>query len=168
MNNARISCFTPCAAIALLTMALLAGCASTKSSTSQSNQTAPTSTITTIKPGKPNARTVNIKADCAWKDETGYSGQMKLLATQSVVQDFSAAVNLPKHGSCSFALKDFRQIKETPNVELKGNASPCTVRMWTQGRQVSVAFSSCKSMCTGDVVDYLWPILADSSNGSCG
>jgi hypothetical protein len=167
MNNARISCFALCAAIALLTMALLAGCASTKSSTTPSSPS-PSAASTTIKPGKPNARTVNIKADCAWKDETGYSGQMKLLATQSVVQDFSAAVNHPKHGSCRFALKDFRQIKETPNVELKANTSPCTVRMWTQGRQVSVAFSSCKSMCTGDVVDYLWPILADSSNGSCG
>ena len=111
---------------------------------------------------------VDIKADCAWKDENGYNGQMKLVADDNVVSTFHATVTHPKHGTCSFAFADFRQTQKTPNIELKTSKSPCTVRMWAQGQQVSVAFSKCKSMCTGNAMDYLWPILADAKTGSCG
>lgn len=111
---------------------------------------------------------VDIKADCAWKDENGYNGQMKLLAADNVVSSFNATVTHPQHGTCRFDFADFRQTQKTPNVELKASKSPCTVRMWTQGQQVSVAFSKCKSMCTGNAMDYLWPILANAKTGSCG
>lgn len=111
---------------------------------------------------------VDIKADCAWKDENGYNGQMKLLAADNVIAAFDATVTHPKHGTCRFAFTNFRQTQKTPNVELKAHGSSCTVRMWTQGNQVSVAFSKCQSMCTGDAIDYLWPILADARTGGCG
>lgn len=111
---------------------------------------------------------VDIKADCVWKDENGYNGQMKLLAEDNVVVAFSATVTHPQHGTCRFAFADFKQTQKTPNVELKASRSSCTVRMWTQGNQVSVAFSKCQTMCSGDAVDYLWPILADAKTGSCG
>lgn len=157
--------------------ALVTACASVQPAPGR-KETAPVPSVSSIPPAAPlakstqkkqsAARAVDIKADCSWKDENGYAGKMKLLTSQNVVQEFSAAVNHPKHGRCNFSLAEFHQTQETPNVELKSATSSCTVRMWAQGRQVSVAFSSCKAMCTGDVVDYLWPILADATTGSCG
>lgn len=113
-------------------------------------------------------RALNVRSDCSFRDETGYNGAMKLRVAAGLVQEFEATLNHPKHGTCRFALQDFRQTKDMPNVELQGEHHRCTVRMWEQGRQVAVAFSACHKMCTGDVVDYLWPILADSFNGTCG
>jgi hypothetical protein len=159
---------------ALAALAALAACASVKpspgstSGTGSTTSAAATASVQSTKQRLGSARVVSIKADCGWTDENGYAGKLKLIASEGRVQDFSALVSHPKHGTCHFDMADFRQTKETPAVELKSNASPCTVRMWGQGRKVAVAFSSCKSMCTGDVVDYLWPILADASTGSCG
>jgi hypothetical protein len=156
---------------ALAALAALAACTSVKPSpggTGSTTSTAPTASVQSTKQRLGSARVVSIKADCGWTDENGYAGKLKLNASEGRVQDFSAVVSHPKHGTCRFDMADFRQTKETPAVELKSNASPCTVRMWGQGRKVAVAFSSCKSMCTGDVVDYLWPILADASTGNCG
>ena len=113
-------------------------------------------------------RALNVRSDCSFKDETGYNRAMKLRVVSGLVQEFNATVNHPKHGSCNFALDEFRQIKDLPIVELKGERSKCTVRMWEQGRQVAVAFSACNANCTGRAVDYLWPILADAYNGTCG
>lgn len=113
-------------------------------------------------------RALNLRSDCAFNDETGYNGAMKLRVASGLVQEFEAKVNHPKHGSCRFALDEFRQVKDLPIVELKSERSRCTVRMWQQGRQVAVAFSACNSNCTGAAVNYLWPILADAYNGSCG
>ena len=173
MNQAdpfRLSLPSPGTAIACIVALTLAGCASVEKP-SQAEKPSTPSTPSAPSASKrhlpDNKRPVTINADCSWTDENGYNGKMKLLATQNKVKDFSAAVTHPKHGTCRFAMADFRQTKESP-VELKAASSPCTVRMWRQDRQVSVAFSSCKSMCSGDAVDYLWPILADASNGSCG
>lgn len=151
----------------LVAVILIAGCStverpSGRATSAQAN--APQSSKPALPPGRP----LNVKADCSWRDENGYTGQLKLHVEQARVEDFSATVTHPKHGSCHFTLADFRQTRQVPNVELHNDATRCTVRMWSQGRQVTVAFSACQSMCSGDGFDYLWPILADSSNGTCG
>ena len=154
--------------LALALLILLAACAThPPPSTTAPEAEMPKSKTEAAKTlGKTKA--VDIKADCLWKDENGYNGQMKLVVDDNTVSAFDAVVTHPKHGSCRFAFADFQQVKKTPHVELKAAKSACTVRMWAQGRQVSVAFSKCQAMCTGDVTDYLWPILADSKTGSCG
>lgn len=113
-------------------------------------------------------RALNVRSDCSFRDETGYNGAMKLRVVSGLVQQFDATVNHPRHGSCRFELDAFRQVKDLPIVELKSERSRCTVRMWEQGRRVAIAFSACNANCSGDAVDYLWPILADAHNGSCG
>lgn len=113
-------------------------------------------------------RPLNIAADCAFRDETGYQGAMKLNVANSEVRQFEASVDMPRRGGCRFALKDFRQTAKMPNVTLSASASKCVVRMWEQGRRVSVAFTNCEDMCTNAAFSYLWPILADVRDGSCG
>lgn len=113
-------------------------------------------------------RALNVAADCAFKDETGYQGAMKLKVTDAQVHAFQANVHVPKRGACSFDLKDFRQTATLPNVVLHASGSRCVVRMWEQGQRVTVAFNDCQDKCSGEAYAYLWPILANARTGRCG
>ncbi len=119
------------------------------------------------KPGPIPTRALNVRAECNFRDETGYNGMMKLKVEHARVQTFEARVNIPKHGSCRFDMKNFRQTREMPNVELSHLRDPCIVRLWEQRERVTVAFQQCRKMCTGNAWEYLWPILTDTRDGSC-
>lgn len=111
-------------------------------------------------------RPLSIKTDCRFKDEVGYGGSAVLDISYSEVRAFAARVDVPKHGSCQFDLADFKQVLKEPHVELQGRDG-CTVRMWEQGEQVTVAFSECAKRCTRGTFEYVWPILVDRSSGQC-
>lgn len=119
------------------------------------------------KPGPIPVRPLNVRAECSFRDETGYNGALKLDVAEAKVQSFAAKVNIPKRGSCRFDLKDFRQTKSLPAIELSQNKGRCVVRVWEQGERVTVAFQQCEKMCSGNAHSYLWPILNDRSKGSC-
>ncbi len=170
--------------------ALLAGCASMETAKAPAPKAAPPEAAAKAEPAaKPEetagpkhrertakkgmrtlpTRPLNVKADCSFKDPTGYRGTMKLDVKEAKVGRFEASLDIPPYGSCRFDLKDFRQTEEMPNPLLKAGAGGCEVRMWEQGRRVTVAFSRCRDMCTSTAAfERLWPILADSGNGSCG
>ena len=120
------------------------------------------------KPPPIPTRALNVAADCSFKDPTGYSGVMKLKVAGADVKAFEARVDVPNKGVCRFDLKDFRQTATLPNVALRAHDSSCVVHMWEQGSRVTVAFNDCQKMCSGDAYTYLWPILANARNGSCG
>lgn len=169
--------------------ALLAGCASVETTKAPAPKAPPEAVVKAEPSAKPEegagpkhqertttkgmralpTRPLNVKADCSFKDPTGYRGAMTLQVAQAKVQHFEATVTVPEHGSCRFALGEFRQTEEMPNPVLKHVRNGCEVRMWEQGRRVTVAFSRCRSMCSSTgAFERLWPILADSGNGSCG
>ncbi|NMF89685.1 hypothetical protein [Aromatoleum petrolei] len=111
-------------------------------------------------------RPLSVKTDCHFKDEVGYGGSAVLDVSYSEVRAFAATVDVPKRGSCKFDLADFRQVLKEPHVELQARDG-CTVRMWEQGEQVTVAFSECAKRCTRGTFEYVWPILVDRSSGQC-
>lgn len=119
------------------------------------------------KPGPIPTRALNIKTECRFRNETGYNGELKITVEEARVSSFEARVNIPQHGSCSFNLKNFRQTREMPNVELTHLNNRCVVRVWEQGERVTVAFQQCQAMCSGQAWEYLWPILAYRGDGSC-
>jgi hypothetical protein len=119
------------------------------------------------RPGPIPVRPLNVAAECSFRDEAGYGGSLKLAVQEARVQDFDAAVHIPRRGMCRFALKDFQQTRSLPNVELSHRTNGCIVRMWEQGERVTVAFQQCEHMCTAGAYPYLWPILADRQDGSC-
>lgn len=128
------------------------------------------STVAAPKPKKPGpiaTRALNVKTDCGFRDETGYNGTMNLAIEQAKVLSFNATVNIPKRGICRFDLKNFRQVRELPTVELSHLRDRCVVRVWGQGERITVAFLQCEKMCSGSAADYLWPILTDTRDGSC-
>lgn len=112
-------------------------------------------------------RPLTVKADCSYRDETGGSGLLRLDVAAARVRAFEAKANFPQHGSCHFELKDFRQTREMPAIELSQPNGSCIVRMWEQGTRVTVAFQQCEKMCSGNAHSYLWPILNDRNKGSC-
>jgi hypothetical protein len=117
---------------------------------------------------KPMAvRPLNAKASCSFKDETGYRGRLQLDVKEAAVKRFDARVDVPKRGSCHFRLADFRQTDSLPAIVLAARGSDCKVRLWEQEDQVTVAFRDCRAECSGDSVDYLWPILVNNRKGSC-
>ena len=119
------------------------------------------------KPGPIPVRPLNVKTDCSFRDETGHHGALKLDVAEAKVNAFEARVNIPRRGACRFALKDFRQTKELPAIELSQAKGRCIVRVWEQGERVTVAFQQCEKMCSGNSYSYLWPILNDRQKGSC-
>ncbi len=112
-------------------------------------------------------RALNVKTDCSYRDETGTSGTLKLDVATARVRAFEARINYPQHGICHFVLKDFRQTKEMPAIELTQLNGSCIVRMWEQGTRVTVAFQQCEKMCSGSAYDQLLPMIYDRRDGTC-
>lgn len=112
-------------------------------------------------------RSMNASVQCAFKDEVGTHGHLDVRVEEASIKSFLAQVNMPKRGTCSFDLKDFAQTERLPAVVLASRRDACSVRLWEQGDQLTVAFSHCEAHCTGDAFTYLWPILADRPSGTC-
>jgi hypothetical protein len=160
-------------ASAVLLAAFVSGCGNLPPPVADGSRTeASRPSRPTTKPGqKPPpiaTRALDIVSDCSFRDPTGYRGEMKLRVSDAEVQAFEAKVDIPEQGVCRFALADFRQTETLPNVVLRARGSSCTVRMWEQGRRVTVAFNDCADRCSPSAAyPYLWPILANRSGG-CG
>lgn len=114
-----------------------------------------------------SGRALNARASCKFRDDTGYAGRLDLAVKDARVEQLDARVDVPNRGSCQFRLADFRQTESLPTVVLASQKTSCKISLWEQGNQVTVAFRDCRSECGGDTVNYLWPILVDSQNGSC-
>lgn len=127
----------------------------------------PAARVKPRRPGPIPLRALDVRTDCAFHDESGYQGALKLTVEAASVRTFEARVLIPRHGTCRFDLRDFRQTREMPSVELSQRQGRCIVRMWEQGERVTVAFQQCERMCSGLAYDHLWPILADRRDGSC-
>ncbi|MBK6595677.1 MAG: hypothetical protein IPG23_24940 [Burkholderiales bacterium] len=106
------------------------------------------------RPGPIPTRALNVAAECRFRDETGYNGNMKLTIEQAKVQTFEAAVNIPRRG-VSLRSEEF-----SPDTGLAHRrAQPPTRRLrrqvWEQGERVTVAFHECRKMlrqCLGAFV----------------
>lgn len=114
-----------------------------------------------------SGRLLNVRVSCSFRDDTGYAGRLALAVRDARVEQLDAQVDVPNHGSCQFRLADFRQTENLPIVVLASQKTSCKASLWEQGDQVTVAFRDCRAECSGDAVNYLWPILVDSRQGSC-
>jgi hypothetical protein len=113
-------------------------------------------------------RPLNVKSRCAHKDAIGTQTRLDLLVKEAEIKTFAALVTMKGYGSCRFDLKEFEQVQKLPQPLLRHRqASDCTVRMWEQGRTVTIAFNSCPKSCDGKAFDYLWPVVVDAGNGRC-
>ncbi|MBS1208267.1 MAG: hypothetical protein H6R19_665 [Proteobacteria bacterium] len=113
-------------------------------------------------------RPINIRHRCAFRDETGYNGSTQVEIANSEVRVLNTQINIPDHGSCNFDWNGFQQTKRSPSIELRHPADGCTVRIWEQGRQLTISYSQCARRCaSAETFKYVWPVLIDSVNGAC-
>jgi hypothetical protein len=112
-------------------------------------------------------RPLSVATKCSFRDPTGYRGRLDLQVKNDDVRRFRASVTIPKHGECSFDLKDFRQSEHHPIALADAGGDSCVVRLWEQKGRVTVAFRDCRAQCGGETSDYLWPILVDARTGKC-
>lgn len=114
-------------------------------------------------PDKP----LEVKTRCSFRDVAGGRGSLDLHVSKAEVKKFAAEISIPRQGLCRFNMRDFTQTGRLPNVVLADPGSECTVRMWEQGKDVTVAFHACQAKCDGDAFSYLWPILVNGKSGRC-
>ena len=113
-------------------------------------------------------KAINIKQRCSFRNETGYNGSTLVEIADNEVKALSTQIEVPLHGgSCSFEGPGFRQTARTPSIELRHNDG-CTVRIWTQGKQLTISYSKCAARCSNpEVFKYIWPVLIDQPSGKC-
>ena len=113
-------------------------------------------------------KAINIRHRCSFRNETGYNGSTHIEIANNEVKALSTSIQVPLYGgSCSFEGSGFRQTARTPSIEMR-HADGCTVRIWTQGPQLTVSYSKCASRCTDpNVFKYIWPVLIDQPSGKC-
>ena len=110
---------------------------------------------------------LDVSTRCRFKNVAGGQASMDLHVAKAQVMRFMAQIEIPQQGSCHFDMKQFEQTARMPNVVLTDKESTCTVRMWEQGQEVTIAFSGCQSKCEQNAANYLWPIVVDRRNGHC-
>lgn len=118
---------------------------------------------------KPQAtRPLNVRAKCSTRDAVGTVRRLDLLVKEASVQTFDAQVTMKEHGACRFNLREFEQIEKMPQALLRHRQEAgCTVRMWEQGSNVTIAFNNCPKSCDGDAFTYLWPLIVEGKSGRC-
>lgn len=111
------------------------------------------------------ARLLQVQAECSYRDDVGVEGSLGIVVKKSRIEHFVSRVDMGRRGSCEFDLRDFRQVRfdHTPTLVAGG----CTVRLWEQGDEVTVAYRDCAAHCTASAHDYLWPTLIARSAGTC-
>jgi len=121
---------------------------------------------TTPSPAPQSGLTLN--ANCSGRDESGYVESLRLQLANGNVTSFEARLDIPKRGSCSYRLEEFRQTRRTPYVELLATSgSACAVRVWQQGDRVTVAPTDCAEKCTRGAFEYAWPMDLRAPGGGC-
>jgi hypothetical protein len=111
---------------------------------------------------------INIKLRCSFRNETGYNGSTMVEIVNNEVKALATQIQVPLYGgSCAFDGPGFRQLARSPSIELQ-HADGCTVRIWTQGRQLTISYSKCAAHCSNaEVFKYIWPVLIDQPSGKC-
>ena len=113
-------------------------------------------------------RPLNVRSRCANIDAIGTETLLDLLVNNAEVQTFHAQVAIRGRGTCRFSLTDFDQVERLPQALLRHKRyAGCTVRLWEEGKKVTIAFNSCPRSCDRNAFSYLWPIMVEADSGRC-
>ena len=111
---------------------------------------------------------ITIDAHCAQREEDGFREQASLTVDDNRVRALDWQLWVGQRGSCRFALADFRQTREKPQVELLAkDGSRCKLFVWQQPGRVTLAHADCEARCTAGIYDEAWPVSFDPSSGRC-
>lgn len=112
-------------------------------------------------------RDIDVAINCPIKGGI-QRGIIKLMATRSNVTEFTARVEVPRHGICQADLTGFRQTSRQPQIELLARDG-CAIHVWQQDGRTMISFApGCRARCSGDAIDYVVPVAYDPVPGTCG
>ncbi len=113
-------------------------------------------------------RPITIDARCEQREEDGFREDARLVVADDRVRTIDWRLWVGQRGSCRFALDDFRQTREKPQVELLAvDGSGCRLFVWQEPGRVTLAHTDCEARCTSGIYDEAWPVSFDSATGSC-
>jgi hypothetical protein len=156
----------------LLAAAMCAGCAELPRATRPALQAPPTAKEA---PPAPQARAtpitpheIDLAGACRRTEDDGFREDAEVRVSHNNVQALKWKLWVSRRGSCQFDLSDFRQVKQTPHIELEAiDGSKCTLMVWQDPRRITLAHARCEKHCTPGIYEQAWPVLFDPKSGSC-
>jgi hypothetical protein len=113
-------------------------------------------------------RPITLDGRCAETEEDGFREDARLVVDDNRVRALDWSLWVGSRGSCRFALADFRQTREKPQIELTArDASGCRLFVWQEPGRVTLAHAGCQAACTAGIYDQAWPALFDPDTGRC-
>lgn len=111
----------------------------------------------------------NFAGACQQTDIDGFGENATLRVAGGQVQQLDWHVKVGKRGQCHFNLRDFRQTKNAPHIELISRSrGACKLLIYQDARRVTLAHANCQSFCTPrSVAEEAWPVMFNPQTGRC-
>lgn len=111
---------------------------------------------------------IDLAGACRRTEEDGYREDATVKVTRNTVQALDWKLWISRRGTCEFHLAQFRQVKQTPHIELAAtDGSECRLMVWQDPRRITIATENCEARCTNGVYSKAYPVLFDPSSGDC-
>ncbi|MGO4765905.1 hypothetical protein AB4120_25515 [Cupriavidus sp. 2KB_3] len=114
------------------------------------------------------ARVIELQGSCKRTEEDGFREDALVKVSHNAVQALRWKLWVSRKGSCQFDLEDFKQVQQTPHIELHAiDGSGCKLMVWQDPRRVTLAHARCEKHCTPGIYEQAWPVLFDPKSGAC-
>ncbi|MCA3184727.1 hypothetical protein [Cupriavidus sp.] len=114
------------------------------------------------------AREINMAGTCRRTEEDGFREDAVVRVSHNAVQTLTWKLWVSRKGSCHFDLEEFKQVQQTPHIELHAiDGSGCKLMVWQDPRRITLAHARCEKHCTPGIYEQAWPVLFDPRNGDC-
>lgn len=161
---------------ALLALFLCVGCAPLQERVDRSPPLAgPTVNADKTYPPAPQARAtpiaareINMAGACKRTEEDGFREDAVVRVSRNAVQTLTWKLWVSRKGSCQFDLAQFKQVQQTPHIELHAvDGGGCKLMVWQDPRRITLAHAKCEKYCTPGIYEQAWPVLFDPKSGAC-
>jgi hypothetical protein len=114
------------------------------------------------------AHEIDISGICRRTEEDGFREDATVRVSHNAVETLTWKLWVSRRGWCHFDLSEFKQVQQTPHIELHAiDGSGCTLMVWQDPRRITLAHARCEKHCTPGIYDQAWPVLFDPKNGGC-
>jgi len=111
---------------------------------------------------------IDIAGSCKRTEEDGFREDATVRVSHNAVQTLTWKLWVSRRGWCHFDLSEFKQVQQTPHIELHAiDGSGCTLMVWQDPRRITLAHARCEKHCTPGIYDEAWPVLFDPRSGGC-
>lgn len=123
-------------------------------------------------PARPAPSISDFSGSCQQTEDDGFSENARLSIVKGQVQALDWQIRVGRRGQCTFKLKDFRQTRQSPHIELKaragGRRSSCKLLVYSETRRVTLAHSGCDAFCSKPgLSEEAWPVMFNPESGRC-